>query len=534
MEKEKLKVLIVDDEKLVRTMIRFCIDWEDMGYEIIGECESAASAYEMLEETVPDIILTDICMPVVDGLEFAREVRKWNPCIQVIILTGHDEFSYASDGIKIGVFDYLLKPIDTDELTDTLNKVRKKITDERRHEEEFKRLRGEVFKQQAYMREKCLNELYHGAEPTEIKEQLKYLGMELEEGVFQIAAVGIFQGSFGPVHSVEDRVLYRMRAYELTKEYVKDKDRMYVIQGDMQSTIILNNCTSRDFVEECETIKNYLTQVLQCNVYIGVGNSYSQMDKIKLSYQEAEDSLQFYYMHGQSEVICVQDHYPYYNSDMNVDNEVIHKFSFYLRSGLAGQAKEIIDAVFQEIRDTGGQKEQVILWSIRLIVEIETILVELHVRLTDVMSESGNLVKNLLFFESIGETKAYLDTIVDASAKKVATGIRAKEKDLVSELESYMNEHFVEEDLSLSQIAAKLYTNASYLSRVFKEKTGQTFRSYLFRLRMEKAMELLRETDNKGYEIAELVGIKDPHYFSVCFKKYTGLSVSDYKKGILQ
>lgn len=532
MGEDKLKVLIVDDEKLVRTMIRFCIDWEELGYEVVEECESAAYALDIIEDVEPDIILTDICMPVIDGLEFARRVKRTNPAVRVIILTGHDEFDYASEGIKIGVSDYLLKPIDAEELIDTLGKVRNRILEERRHEEEFQRLRDEMVRQKVYMRERCLNELYHGADPEEIREQLKVLGMELHDGFFQVAMAGIFQGSHGPVRSMEDRVLYRMRASELLKEYVRDKKGMYVIQGDMQASIILNNQEETDFQEECAAMLKFLSQTLQCRVYIGVGGSCDHMEKIKNSYREAADSLQFYYMHNQSEVICFRDIYPYYDSEMNVDNEAIHKFSFYIRSGLAEQAKEMIDSMFGLLKGRGGQKHQVLIWSVRLIVEIETVLLELNMRLADVMPEGSNLIKNLFFFESMGEARAYLDTIVDASVKKVVGEIKAKEKNLVTVLCDYVEAHYTEEELSLSRIARDMYTNASYLSRVLKEKTGQTFRGYLFKLRMEKAMELLRDTDNKGYEVAEMVGIKDPHYFSVCFKKYTGLSVSDYKKEI--
>ena len=130
---DQLKVLIVDDETLVRTKIRVSIDWEDNGYEIIGDCGSAEAALDLMEEETPDIILADICMPVVDGLKFAKQVRQQNPEIQIIFLTGHDKFSYANDSIKIGVFDYLLKPVDAGELLETLSRARMKIEKERRH-----------------------------------------------------------------------------------------------------------------------------------------------------------------------------------------------------------------------------------------------------------------------------------------------------------------------------------------------------------------------------------------------------------------
>ena len=149
--------------------------------------------------------------------------------------------------------------------------------------------------------------------------------------------------------------------------------------------------------------------------------------------------------------------------------------------------------------------------------------------LTDVLND--NLIKNMMYFESIGETEDYLNILVDASAEKIVQLIRTKEKSLIGDTCAYIDLHYTEEDLTLAQIAEKLYTNASYLSRLLKEKTGMTFRGYLFELRMEKAMELLRTTDSKGYEVAEMVGIKDPHYFSKCFKKYAGVSVGDYKRG---
>lgn len=532
MKQELLKVLIVDDEKLVKTMIEHCIDWEEAGYQIIGSCESASSALDVMEEREPDIILTDICMPVIDGLQFSRMVKKINPGIKVIILTGHDDFDYAKEGIDIGILAYLLKPIDSEEVLETLTKARKQILEERRQEKEFSRLREQIEQQNHVMRERCLNALWNGGEAGEIKEQLHLLGMDFNSDFFQVAIVGIFQESKGSVQTAGDRLLYRMRVYEILKDYVKNENDLYVIQGNMQESIILNYNREDIFTEMCEQMLKMLSQMLQCNVYIGMGNSYNSFEKIRESYQEASDALQLYYMKKQSEVICFKNLSGVHPSDGGVDNEAIHKFAFFMKSGMISQAKELVDQMFVSIKENGGEKTQIIICSMRILLEIETVLVELDLS-SQKVTEGDNLIKNLFCFESMGETRDYLNMVMDAASRKILAVLKAREKNLITKVCDYIQAHFMEEELSLSQIAQEMYTNVSYLSRLFKEKTGQTFRNYMFELRMKKAAELLKDTDNKGYEVAELVGIKDPHYFSVCFKKYTGMSVSEYKKAIL-
>ena len=480
-----------------------------------------------MEEETPDIILADICMPVVDGLKFAKQVRQQNPEIQIIFLTGHDKFSYANDSIKIGVFDYLLKPVDAGELLETLSRARMKIEKERRHDEEFCRLKDEIMRERQTIFNRCIYELCRGSDTKSVLNELEYLNFHLNEECYQIAVIGLYSAKEGQMEAVENQLLYHARAYELVQMFFKDMAGIYVIQGDMQLTVILNNQKQISFEEECECLLKYISGALQCKIFIGVGNAFQTMEDIKISYREASDSLKYYYMRGESEVIYFKNIVPSNEGMLYIDQEAINSFSFYLRSGFADKAKEVVAELFGNMKKEYAQREHVVLLTVRLAAEIETILFNLG--LTDVLND--NLIKNMMYFESIGETEDYLNILVDASAEKIVQLIRTKEKSLIGDTCAYIDLHYTEEDLTLAQIAEKLYTNASYLSRLLKEKTGMTFRGYLFELRMEKAMELLRTTDSKGYEVAEMVGIKDPHYFSKCFKKYAGVSVGDYKRG---
>lgn len=528
---EKLKAIIVDDEKLVRTMIRYCVDWEELGYDLVAECEGALYAFDAVEEYEPDVILTDICMPVIDGLELAEKVKAINPAIRVVILTGYDNFEYAQEGIKIGVSDYLLKPIDSEELQKVLVKTREEILKERRQEEEFTRIKEELEKQHDFMVERSLNELYHGAVSTESEEQLQFLGLDLSGDFYQTAVVGIFRSGKGPVHTAEDRLLYRLRAYEILKELTKEKRNFYVTQGDMQTSVILNCDPQINLTSECEKFLKVLTQTLQCEVYIGVGNACHMLSGLGNSWREANDALQLYYMKEESEVICYQDLCGSDELSETLDDGYVKKFSFYMKSGFSDQAKEMVGLIYDSIKDGHGEKTQIIIWSTRILLEIESILLELHISAENAVSQQ-NRIQNLFLFEHAGEAREYLDSVIDAAAVKIKKKIQVKEKTMITRICEYMEEHFTEEELSLTKISSVFYANANYLSRLFKEKLGKTFSGYLLELRMEKAMELLQKTEYKGYEVAELVGIKDPHYFSVCFKKYTGVSVSDYKKSI--
>ena len=524
-----LNVLVIDDEKLVRQMVIRCIDWETIGFHIAGEASSARMGLEMVDELPPDLIFMDVRMPSMDGLTCSRMILKKYPQIKIIILSGHDEFEYASKAIHIGVFDYLLKPINAEELRKAAVKVRDTILEERDHQKEFERFKEELEKHSSYIRDRQLGALVRSRTPGQYLESLSYFGVELNNSVFQVALI---ETGHSAGAGEEEKLLMKMHIRKIVEDYYGDDPGVFVIDSGADWLILLNNSSAEAIYSRGEELKHYLENNTDARVYIGVGKVYPELEMLCESYQEAKDALKYRFVSEDEDVICFRDIYPFYDteSSLAMDNDILHELGNAVRISDGQKALENLEILMQHLKKTSGEWEQVMIFSVQLLSVIMKALSELKLDGKSKIPDYAAMIERVFRLNSFDEIKEYLKEIVQESCMAVGTEISDKKKDLVHKVRDYMEMHFSEEELALNSLAARFYVNPSYLSRVFKEKTGFTFSGLLFEIRMKEAEKLVLRTDLKAYEIAEQVGISDPHYFSACFKKFTGMSVSDYKK----
>lgn len=525
-----LNVLVIDDEKLVRQMVMRCIDWEALGLQIAGEASSARMGMEMVEELHPDMIFMDVRMPSMDGLTCSRLILKKHPQIKIVILSGHDEFEYASEAIHIGVFDYLLKPVNAEELRKAAVKARDAILEEWNHQEEFLRFKEELEKHASYIRDRQLSALVRSRTPGQYLESLSYFGVELKNPVFQTALIetGVGYQNAGE----EEKLLMKMHVRKITEDYYGDDPSVFVIDSGADWLILLNNSSEEAIYERGEELKRYLENNTEAKVYIGVGKVYPEIGMLRESYQEAKDALKYRFVSDDEEMICFRDIYPFYDTEISLamNDDELHELGNAIRLSDEQKAAESLEELLGHLKKTNGEWEQVMIFSVHILSVIMQAISELKLEGKSKMFNYASLIDGIFSLNSYEEIREYMNRVVQESCRAVGTEISDKQKDLVHKVRDYMEENYAQEDLSLNSLAARFYVNPSYLSRVFKEKTGSTFSSMLFEIRMREAEKLVVRTDLKAYEIAEQVGISDPHYFSACFKRYTGMSVSDYKK----
>lgn len=525
-----LNVLVIDDEKLVRQMVIRCIDWEAIGLHIIGEASSARMGLELIDELHPDMVFMDVRMPSMDGLTCSRLIMQKYPQIKILILSGHDEFEYASEGIRIGVFDYLLKPVNAEELEKAAIKARDAILEERDFRREFERYKEELEKHSSYIRDRQLSALVRSRTPEQYLESLAYFGVEIKNSVFQAALVETVVNESEITE--EEKILMKMHVRKIIEDYYGGMPGVYVIDSGAEWLILLNNESEDAIYEHGEELKYYLENNTETKVCIGVGNIYTDIGKLRESYREAKDALKYRFVSEEEDVICFRDIYPYYDTEnaVVVNDDILHEFGNAIRISDAIKAEEILDQLLKHMKRSGEERQQIIIYSVQVLAEIMKVLTELKVdSQSEFMSQSG-LFEGIFTRNTFDEIREYLRRAVQEACVMIGAEVSDKEKNLVHKVKDYLKENFAEEEISLNSLAAMFYVNSSYLSRVFKEKTGMTFSNYLFELRMKEAEQMILRTDLKSYEIAEKVGIADPHYFSSCFKKYTGMSVSAYKK----
>ena len=525
-----LKVLVIDDEKLVRQMVMSCIDWEEIGLEICGEASSGRMGMELVEELHPDMVFIDVRMPGMDGLTCSRLILEQHPQIKVMILSGHSEFEYASEGIRIGVFDYLLKPINEVELRKAAMKARDAILEERDHRKEFERYREELKKHAEYIRDRQLAALIRGKAPEQYIESLAYFGVNLKEGIYQVALVNL--GLDTEKVTEEEKILRKMHIRTIVADYYGDMPGIFVVDSGSSWMIILNNEKEDAIYSNGEELQRYLENNTGTGICLGVGNVYQDIHKLRESYREAKDALKYRFVSPEEGVIYFRDIYPYYNTENEavLNEELLHELGNALRISDQEKGRELLTTILQNVKKSGELRQQIEIGAVQILAEIMKVLSELKLENGSEFMNYSTLIEGVFSKDSFDEIQEHLRRAVDEACTLIGHKVSDKEKNLVHRVKDYLEENYASEDLSLSLVADTFYVNASYLSRVFREKTGMTFSNYLMELRMQAAKKLIKGTDMRAYEIAEKVGIPDPHYFSARFKKFTGMSVSEFKR----
>lgn len=526
-----LKALVVDDEPLVRMLILKMIKWEDFGLTFVGQACSAEEGLEMIEALKPDVVFTDIMMPTMNGLEFTRRIKEINESIRVILVSGHSEFSYANEGIKLGVFDYILKPLDMEELKDVAVRVRDDILAERKHEEDYARLKEELDTHAQYICEKALYSLILNENDTDSLECLRYFSIELSPGFYQVAIIGNLSAAQVPGNDEKiQHMVQTLRCKKAIHEYLKGYKGIYVFSADTGMIILLNNNPEINLDTFGTHMRHIIEKSLNLQLTLGIGRACKELSQLKTSFREANETLKYRYAFGSGRTFCYEDVCLNNGGTEEILTEdMLHKFAFYVKSGMVSDAEKFLDELFEKMKHTGLSRDYTMGITLKLLMEVLPVLTELRGDESDAHREISDTVTLIMNENNMSLLQhLFMRKIMDL-ASQVNEKVSSKEKDIASKVQQYLNDHYNDEELTLAGVAGKYYVNSSYLSRIFKEKTGKSFRTTLFEIRMENAKRLFCQTDLKAYEVAECVGIKDPHYFSVCFKKFTGESINEYR-----
>lgn len=529
-----LKVLIVDDEFLIRNYFKKRICWEELGMEIAGEASSAREALDLIDQIIPDIIFTDICMPFMDGIEFSKVVVEKFPHIKIVIVTGHDEFDYVKRSIKLGISDFLLKPVNPEEIRKVALELKSKIELERTHIKEYEKLKLRLDESLPYMQEKFLNELLLSElDQFEMVDKMAYFKIDMsgQSDVFQTAVVEV-SDSLKEAHEREEGlILLAMKCSDLIRQVLKEDPYVHVFFDNGRKIVILSNNESLDLTDCCETIKALLINRCKCFVSIGIGNKIHGLKNIKVSYREACDALNYKVVIGKNQVVNYND--ITYNSDQSwrgIPNKG-EKLDFFIKTGMKHKAIELIDELFSEsCFNLSITIENLRLEAFDILSTCIRVLLELKIDTSSLWEKNSQPYEDVFRMDNLLEMKDYLKSLIDKVISKIHSFNERKVNILIVQIQEYIEQNMHDANLSLSAIAKEFYISPSHLCRLFKQETKQTVVEYITRQRMEYAKKILKETNLKVYQIGEMVGINDPNYFSTIFKKFTGLSVNEFRK----
>lgn len=537
---EPYRVLLVDDELEIREGMEEKVSWEDCGYTICGVAENGMEAYEKTLQLLPDVILTDIKMPFVDGLELTKMVLKSMPATRIVVFSGFDDFEYAQEAIKLGVEEYILKPISAKALEESLNKLKIKMDKELASKRNIRRLEQAYEESFPALQEHFLMNIVEGFfSDEEARMKALIYGKEIA-GEFKTICI---VNSETEKEKISDKNFFKHKE-ELIPISIKKilgdtlRNRYENLIFHYHNNVVL--VAAFDGKEEIGKFTNIINEackdikkVININITAGIGNLYRSWNSLQYSYNEALRALDY------SILLSKENDFAIYIKDINEEEKdsTLH-FDEYRERNLINAIKKdnereiegIINIYFGKLKEKRLPYYQYQAYVLEVLSVVLKIMNTYRCDYELIFEEERvDYISTVLSGHSLDYMGEWLISI----AKKVAKWMRTKRKDagtdLVDRAKIYMNENYMKEEFSLDELCDYLHVNPTYFSSVFKKKTGENFIAYLTNLRLSKASYLLDATEDKTYIIAKKVGYSEPNYFSYLFKKRIGMSPTMYR-----
>ena len=523
----KTKVLIVDDEKLERVLIRKGFDWEANGYEIIGEASGGEEALEFFELKEPDIVITDINMPHMDGLMLTEKIRERSLKCRVVIVTGYREFEYARRALKLGVKDFILKPVNIHDIANIVNHIKEELKEEEGYNQEYKKLRETAIQNQDIVIESFLQRLVENRiEEEEAIHKLRLYGFDglLNECICinikpYMNQDGTEDGTLSTSKKILALIKERQYTHGISFIHYLCNIIVYLYQDDTYE--------ANTFAKE---MKKHINRDLNLEVDIGISEIEHDFSGISKAYRQTEKAISASVIVGRNSCITYEEYAKIKkantrNTDINWQDFVFHVENCF-ESKVENYINEYTNLIKKAgVTDTGYLK----LMAMNMLSKAASVLTKHGKSLGQLVGEEW-LYEEVTKIATVEEMNGCLKKIINRILEFSDSIRTRKSNKLIDQALEYIDSHLYEQSLTLKTIAGKVYANESYLSRVFKQEVGESLIEYITRRRIEQSIVLLNTTDLKAYEIAEQVGIGDPHYFSICFKKHIGVTIKEYKK----
>ncbi|UJF34996.1 response regulator transcription factor [Paenibacillus hexagrammi] len=512
------KVLLVDDERMILEGISSIVDWSSAGTELMGTARNGVEAYAFVCEHPPDIIISDIRMPGMNGLELVAKVKETHPQIRLMMLSGFDEFEYAKKAMQYGVKHYLLKPCNENTIVSALQEIVSELKQEESKEVFIQTMKESLQKvlphvKAQFLKEFVMNKSY-GARDWEYYSQL--FGLQLNGKKVRFILIHL-DGTFEYEH---------LFAVKNIAEDLLHEPLLSSTVGD-QVLIVIEDAVHAELLhQQVRDIRKVFKQYYKMDATVAISEA-GDIDESRRLYLQALDCLGHRFYLGEAGLITVRD-VPE-ASEQRYERFVYDedKILLHIRAGNWNEAKAELDLFFEQLVSSRMDIQTTKSYVLQAFISMARLCSE--ERMNEYMSQTVRFVQMETLQHCMTMLKEIAMEITDMNYERN----RTKYSVIIQKVIEIVNEQLGNPELSLTWVAHQmLYMNSDYLGKLFKKETGEKFSNYVVTLRVHKAMDVIKTQDDvKIFELAEQLGFGDnPQYFSQVFKKIAGCAPTEYKK----
>lgn len=517
-------VLIADDEQNIREGLRYILDWEELGFEIIGEAANGDDVLSFILKQNPSLVLLDIRMPKMYGTEIIKIAREKGYKGKFIILSGYSDFTYAQTAIRYGASFYLTKPIDEDELLASVSKVKEELDAEHSNLDNIQLLKSKA-------KNVILHEIVTGAYESSTPDLLasaKLEEMNLDADIYQVVIYEKFSTNPADVsYNFADLLKITNRGNHTFEHFEEEGNEVILLKGSFALSKF------QSFLFHYEQNPPQPGSPLD-SLFLAYGRPVNNIDEVYLSYEEASTLLKrrFFCMQGQHTLGYMELPDIHKHNQEITDEKANEFYSLLTEYLMAFNRKKVAETLFNLEEFVYNVKDDII--SVRLF------LTDLYFRIKEKVNHTYSSLEipfptNAEAIDQI-ENCHYLYEIIlfiSEQTEKVinASGNSSRSTNILDDIFYYIDHNF-QNNIKLESIAPLFGYNSAYLGKIFTKTAGESFNSYIDHKRIDHSKELLKENRLKVYEIAEQVGYNNVDYFHKKFKKYVGVSPAEYRKNI--
>lgn len=537
-----LKVFLVEDESIVREGLKNNIPWREYGYEFMGEANDGEMALPMIRKIQPDVLITDIKMPFMDGLALSRIVTQEIPGIKIIIISGYDEFEYAQQAIRVGVEQYLLKPVTRGALRKVLLELREKIENEREQKSYLETFQNEMKEYEDYARRNFLEKVFGGVlSVQQIYEEAGKLELELEGPCYNLVLLNLQVKRQNPEIGVREPEGFGRIQEEFFRYFMRFPEYLtfrwnisllgILIMGEKEQMEELKERCIRNIEKICTKEENTMEW------YTAVGDPVERLSLMPECYTKVNHILAHRFFHPEQHILTEKDTEEFLPGkdtksfeavdSAKVSPEIIQGF---LREGKQEELEDFIKGYLAGVKDALESR-----------LFRDYLLLNIRFTIINYMEKLGVTKQNYLPADEndkVREASLNSRDIHDYMKELLERALALRDEESVNQGKrilkkglEYIEENYSDDAFSLNNVAGAIGVSGNYFSSVFSQEMQMTLIEYVTKKRMEKARKLLRQTEKHSGEIAAEVGYKDPHYFSFVFKKTVGCTPREYRNG---